>query len=103
MLNIIRKDIVTFDVLLNSKLKAINIYNILHNPKFNYKLLLISIIQKNNYLILAKKEKITVFNNKNKFTLKATKIRISYLVNILVRKIFLALAFLYLVPYNYIL
>ena len=44
----------------------------------------------------------TVFDNKDNVALKATKIRINYLVNVPTNKKTLALAFLYSIPHNHL-
>lgn len=61
---------------------------------------IIGIIEKAGYLILTKKGKIKVFNDKDNIAFEAIKIRTSYLVNILNNKEILALASLHSVSYN---
>lgn len=100
-LRLLGKDMVTLDLFIDGKPKVINLCNILHTPELEDNLLSVSIIEKVGYLILAKKEKMIVFDNKNNVAFEATRIRTSYLVNILASKKTLALAFLRLVSHNH--
>ena len=99
-LKVLKKSIITLDVLIDSKPEVVNFCNVFYALELEYNLLSISIIEKADYLILAKKGKMTVSDNKDNITLEATRIRTSYLVNIPTSKRTLALASLYSVPYN---
>lgn len=101
-LNVLRKGIITFNVPINGKFEVVYFCNIFYFSDLEYNLLLIHIIKKAGYLILAQKKKITVFNNKNNVTFKVTRIGISYLINILASKRTLILAFLHLVFHSHI-
>lgn len=48
---------ITLDVLIDGKSKVVNHCNIFHISKLKYNFLLIDIIEKANYLILAKKRR----------------------------------------------
>lgn len=74
--------------------------NILYAPEVKYNLPLVGTIEKAGYLILTKKRKIKVFNDKDNIAFEAIKIETSYLVNILDDKEILALASLHLVSHN---
>ena len=100
-LNVLGKNIVTLDVLVDGKSEVVNFCNILHAPELEYNLLSVGTIEKAGYLILAKKGKITVFDNKDNVALEATKIEISYLVNVPARERTLALASSRSVPHNH--
>lgn len=65
-----------------------------------YNLFLVNTIEKVGYLILAKKEKITIFDDKDNIALVATRIKTSYLVNVLTSKKILVLAFSHLILQN---
>lgn len=73
---------VILDILINSKSKVVNFYNIFYIQELKHNLFSINIIEKADYLILAKKEKIIVFNYKNNIIFEIIKIGISYFVNI---------------------
>lgn len=90
-------------MLVNGKSKVINFFNFFYVFELEYNLFSISIIEKASYLILTKKKKMTVFDNKNNIVFKATKIKTSYLVNIPANKKTLALTSLRLIFYSYIL
>lgn len=83
-----------------SKPTVIYFCNIFYAPELNYNLFLVGIIEKAGYLILTKKGKIKVFNDKDNIAFEAIKIGTSYLVNILDDKEILALASLHLVSLN---
>lgn len=100
-LNILEKNMVILNMLVDNKSKVVNFCNIFYTFKLKYNLLLVGTIEKATYLILSKKRKITIFNNKENIAFKAAKIRSSYLINILISRKFLVLAFLYLVLYNH--
>lgn len=89
------------DVHVDGKLKVVNLYNIFYASELKYNFLLIGTIERAGHSILAKKGKMSIFDNKENVTLKATKIGTSYLVNILASKKTLALASLRLVLHNY--
>ena len=100
-LNVLEKCIVTLDVLVDGKSEVVNFCNILYAPELDYNLFSVGIIEKAGYSILAKKEKIIVFDNKDNVAAEAARIGTSYLVNILASERTLALAFWRLVPHNY--
>lgn len=90
------KDKVTLDMFVDGKSKVVNFYNIFYTLGLEYNFFLISIIEKANYSILAKKREKTVFNNKDNITLEVTRIRASYLVNIFISRKNLASLFILL-------
>lgn len=92
---------ISLDMLINGKLKLINFYNIFYISQLEYNLFSVGTIKKVKYFILAKNEKIRLYNIKNNVAIKAIRIETSYLVNILIAKKTLALSFLYLVLYSY--
>lgn len=100
-LNALKKNIISFDVLVEGKSEVVNWCSFFHTLELKYNLFLIGTIKKAGYLILTKKGKISVLDNKNNVAVEATKIEISYLVNVLAREKTLALAFLYSVPHNF--
>ena len=85
-------------MLVDSKLEVVNFCNVLHAPELRYNLLSIGTIEEVGYSILAKNEKIIVFD---KVALEATRIGTSYLVNVLASERTLALASLRSVSYNH--
>lgn len=87
---VLEKGTVTLDILVDGKLEVINFYNVLYAPKLGYNLLSVGIIKKADYLILTKKGKMKVFDDKDNVALEATKIRTSYLVNVLASRKILA-------------
>lgn len=97
------KGIALFDILVDGKSKVVNFCNVTYTLKLEYNLLLIVIIKKANYLILAKTGKITIFDDKENIALKATRIETSYLINILANKKTSALASLHLILHNHVL
>lgn len=99
-LKVLGKGMVTLDILIDGKLKFVNFCNILHVPELEYNLFFVGIIEKASYLILAKKGKMRVFDDKNNVAFEAIRIGISYLVNVLAGKGILVLTSLYLVPHN---
>lgn len=97
---VLGKSMITLDMLIDNKSKIVNFCNVLYISKLEYNLFSVDIIEKAGYSILAKKRKMIIFDNKDNIAFEAIKIRISYLVNVLISKKTLALAFLYLVLYN---
>lgn len=53
---ILGKSMVTLNVLIDSKPEVVNFYNVFHAFELKYNLLLVNIIEKIGYLILAKKK-----------------------------------------------
>ena len=76
------KGTVTLDVLVDGKLEVVNFCNIFYAPDLEYNLLLVGTIEKAGNSILAKKGKMTVFDNKENVALEATRIGTSYLMNV---------------------
>lgn len=99
-LKVLRKDMVDLNLLLDCKSELVNFCNIFYSPKLKYNLFLVGTIIKARYSTLVKKKKILYDINSN-ITLKAIKIRTSYLVNILFGKKTLALALLYSVVHSH--
>lgn len=95
------KGIITLDVLVDGKSEVVNFYNVLHALELEYNLLLVGTIEKAGYSILAKKEKMIVFDNKDNVVFEATRIGISYLINVLNSERTLALIFLRLIFYSH--
>lgn len=91
---------VPLDIIIDSKLEVVNIYNILHTSELKYNFFSVSIIEKAEYSILAKNRKIIFYDNKDNVAFEATRIGTSYLVNVSTSKKTLALAFLYSVPHT---
>lgn len=89
----IGKNIVILNVFIDCKLEFVNFYKVFFIFKLKYNLFSVAIIEKTDYGILVKKNKIIVFTNKNNITLKITKITISYLINVLVSNKILTLLF----------
>lgn len=69
-----RKGIVTLDVLVDGKPEVVNFCNILHSLDLEHNFLSVGTIEKADYLILVKKRKMTVFDNKDNVALEATRI-----------------------------
>lgn len=92
-LNVLKKKMVTLNMLVDDKSKFVNFCNIFYAFKLKHNLFLVDTIKKGAYLILSKKEKITIFNDKKNIAFEATKIRSSYLINIPTSKKTLVLAF----------
>lgn len=95
-LRVLRKSMITFVVLIDGKPKVVNFCNIFYAPELKYNLFSVGILEKVNFLILAKKKKMTVCNNKNNIALEATRIKTNYLINISISK--KNLAFLSILP-----
>lgn len=55
--NDFKKNMITFNMLVNSKSKVVNFCNVFYSFKLEYNLFLVSIIKKTAYLILTNKEK----------------------------------------------
>ena len=91
-LNVLGKGIVTLDVLVDGKSEVVNFCNVSHAPELECNLLSVGTIEKAGYSILAKKGKMTVFDNKDNVALEPTRIGTSYLVNVLASERNLALA-----------
>ncbi len=70
---VLGKNIITLDVLSDGKPKVVNFCNIFYTPELEYNLLLVNIIKKVSYSILAKKGKMIVFDNKNNVAFKITR------------------------------
>lgn len=85
-LKILGKGIILLDILINSKFEVINFYDFFYALKLKYNLLSVAIIEKVEYLILAKNGKIIVYNNKENITFETTKIRTSYLINLSINR-----------------
>ena len=79
---ILGKGMVTLDVLVNGKPKVVNFCNVLYALELEYNLLPVDIIKKAGYLIIAIKDKMSVFDNKDNVIFEATRIRTSYLINV---------------------
>lgn len=86
-------------IFIDGKLEVINFYNIFHIFKLQYNYLSLNIIEKVGYIILAKNEKMIVYNNKDNIIFEAIRIGTSYLINISTNKKTLILASLYLILY----
>lgn len=69
---------ITLYVLINGKLEIVNFCNIFYIFELKYNLLLFRIIEKAGYLILAKKEKMRVFDNNNNIVPEFIRIQTSY-------------------------
>lgn len=67
-LKVLGKGMVTLNMLLDSKFKVVNFYNIFYVLELEYNFFSVTIIKKASYLILAKKVKIRVFDKKNNVT-----------------------------------
>ena len=65
-------------MLIDNKSKVVNLCNIFHASWLENYFLSVGIIKKVNYSILAKKEKMTIFNDKINIALKTSKVKISY-------------------------
>ena len=81
-LKVMGKGMVTLDVLVVGKPDVVNFCNVLHAPELEHNLLSVGTIEKAGYSILAKKGKMTVFDDKDNVALEATRIGTSYLVNV---------------------
>ena len=89
---VLGKGTVTLDVLVNGKPEVVNFCNVFYAPDLKYNLLSVGTIEKASYSILAKKEKMTVFDDKDNVAFEATRIGTSYLVNVPANKKNLALS-----------
>lgn len=90
---IIGKNIVIHNVFVDCKLEFDNFCKVFFIFELKYNLFSVAIIEKINYGILTKKNKIIVFNNKNNITLEIIRITISYLINVFVSNKILAFLF----------
>ena len=82
--------------------EVVNFCNVFHAPELEYNLLSVGIIEKAGYSILAKKGKMTGFDDKDNVALEATRIGTSYLVNVPASGRILALASSHSVPHNHV-
>lgn len=92
-LQILGKSMVSFNVFINGKLKVANFYNFYYAFELEYNFFFVSIIEKVGYLILVKKWKIIIFDNRDNIALEAIRIGTNYLLNIFASKKTLALIF----------
>ena len=76
-LKVFKKSMIFFDMLINNKQKLVNICNIFYSPKVEYNLLSNNTIKKANYLILAKKMKISVLNDENNIVFQPLKLELA--------------------------
>lgn len=67
---VLDKGIVNLNVLVDSKPEVVNSCNNFYTSKLEYNLFLVSIIEKAGYLILVKKKKMIVFDDKDNVTLE---------------------------------
>ena len=88
-------------MLVDGKQEVINFCNVFHAPELEYNLLSVGTIEKAGYLILVKKGEMTVFDDKDNVALEATRIGISYLVNVPASGRISALASSHSVPHNH--
>ncbi len=79
---VLGKGTVTLDILVDSKPEVVNFCNVFYSPELEYNLLSVGTIEKAGYSILAQKEKMTVFDDKDNVALEATRIGTSYLGNV---------------------
>ena len=79
---VLGKGMVTLDVLVEGKPEVVNFHNVPYAPELEYNLLLVGTIEKANYSILAKKGKMTVFDDKDNVALEAIRVGTSYLANV---------------------
>ena len=100
-LKVLGKGMVLLDVLVDGKPEVVNFCNVFHAPELEYNLLSVGTIEKAGYSILAKKGKMTVFDDKDNVALEATRIGTSYLVNVPASGRILALASSHSVPHNH--
>lgn len=100
-LKVLKKNIIPFDMLINSKSKVVNFCNLLHAPELRYNFLIVDIIKKARYSIIAKNGKMIVDDNKNSvIILEVIRISTSCLVNVSASKKTLFLTFLHLVSHS---
>lgn len=78
-LKVLKKSMVFFNMLIDNKQKVVNVCNIFYFLKLKYNFLSNNIIKKANYLILAKKGRISVLNNKNNIVFKLFKLELATL------------------------
>ena len=64
-LRVLGKNTVSLTVMIDGEAFQVNFFNVLHSSDLEYNFLLVGTIEEADYSVLAKNEKMTVFDNEN--------------------------------------